>query len=240
EAAQLHAQAQRSADAHRLAGEEALQGAGAIQPDEVVVENLFKSDLIALPQRIGARNNQHEAVAAEGIGFERAGIDGSGNDAEVSDPLGDQPDNLVTQALLQIDADVRVRGEKGAERFRQKLGQRVGVRQHPDLPGEAATISAEILMQPLGLAQYRTGMLQQGAAGLRWGDTLAATPEQHDAERFLHVADARRSGGEREVGPLGAVGNAAGLDHVAKEAEIGEIEWHGRILPSDSTKLGFK
>src|SRR5208283_633265 len=212
-------------------GEKTLQSAGAIQADEVVVENLFKSDLVALPQRIGARNDQHEAVAAERIGFERTGIDGSGDDAEVSDPLGDQPDNLVAQALLQIDADVRVRGQKRAERFRQKLGQRVGVRQHPDLPGEAAAISAEILMQTLGLAQYRAGMLQQGAAGLRRRDTLAAASEQYDAERFLHVADARRGGGEREVSPLGAVGNAAGLDHVAKQAEIGEIEWHRETLP---------
>ncbi len=45
EAAQLHPQAQRPPDAHRLAGEKALQGAGAIEPDEIVVENLFEADL---------------------------------------------------------------------------------------------------------------------------------------------------------------------------------------------------
>jgi len=31
------------------------------------------------------------------------------------------------------------------------------------------------------------------------------------------------------------MGDAAGLDHMAKEAEIGEIESHGRTLPSDFT-----
>ena len=48
-----------------------------------------------------------------------------------------------------------------------------------------------------------------------------------DAERILHVADARRGGGQREMRALGAMGDAAGLDDMAEQAEIGEIESHG-------------
>ena len=44
EAAQLDAQAQRAADAARLVGEEALQRARAVEPDEVVVEHLGEGD----------------------------------------------------------------------------------------------------------------------------------------------------------------------------------------------------
>ena len=43
EAAQLHAQPQRPADAHGLGGEEALHRAGAVEADEIVLEHVFES-----------------------------------------------------------------------------------------------------------------------------------------------------------------------------------------------------
>ena len=172
EAAQLHAQPQRPADARRLAGEKALQRAGAIEADEIVVEHFVEADLRALGERMVARHHEHEAVAAERIGFERAGVDGAGDDAEIGDAFGDQADDLVAQALFQIDADIRVRGQERAQRFRQELGQRVGVGEDPDLAGEAAAIGAEILVQPLGLPQDRARMLQQRAAGRGRRDAL--------------------------------------------------------------------
>ena len=42
EAAQLHAQPQRLADPRRLVGEEALDRAGAVEADEIMVEHLGK------------------------------------------------------------------------------------------------------------------------------------------------------------------------------------------------------
>ena len=173
------------------------------------------------------RDHEHEAVAAERIGFQRAGIDRAGDDAEIGDALRDQPDDLVAQALFEIDADARMRGEERAQRLGQELGQRVGVRQHPDLAGEAAAIGAEVFVQALGLAQDGARVLQQRAAGLRRRDALASAREQRHAEHVLHVADARRSCGQREMRALGAVGDAARLDDMAEQAEIGEIESHG-------------
>jgi hypothetical protein len=79
-------------------------------------------------------------------------------------------------------------------------------------------------VQTLGLPQDRPRMLQQAAAGRR--DARPSAREQRDAERNLHVADAGRGGGEGKVRALGAVGDAAGLDHVAKQAEIGQVEAH--------------
>ena len=139
-----------------------------------MLEHLLETDPGALRQRMVARDHEHEAVAAERKGFERAGIDRAGDDAEVGHAFGDQADDLVAQALLQIDADIRVRGEERAQRLRQELGQRIGVRQHPDLAGEAAAIGAEILVQALGLPQDCARMLQQRAAGLRRASRLAA------------------------------------------------------------------
>ena len=45
EAAQLHAQPQRPPDAAALSGEKALQGAGAVEPDKIVIEHFGESDL---------------------------------------------------------------------------------------------------------------------------------------------------------------------------------------------------
>ena len=232
EAAQLHAQPQRLADARRLVGEEALQRAGAVEPDEVAVEHLRKRDFRALGERMVARHHQHEAVAAERIGFERARIHGAGDDAEIGNAFRDQADDLVAEPLLEIDADMRMRRQERAQRLRQEFGERVGVGQHPDLPGDAAGIGAEILAQPLGLPQDGARVLQQRAAGLRRLHALPAAHQQGGAERVLHVADARRRGGEREVGALRAVRDAAGVDDVAEQAQIGEIEAHGSPLPS--------
>ena len=149
-----------------------------------------------------ARDHQHEPILAEGIGFQRAGIDGAGDDAEIGDPFGDQADDLVAQPLLEVDADIGMRRQERAQRLGQELGQRIGVGEHPDLAGEAARIGAEVLAQPLGLAQDRARMLQQRAAGLGRRHALTSAHQQRRAQRLLHVADARGGGGQREMGAL--------------------------------------
>jgi hypothetical protein len=118
-------------------------------------------------------------------------------------------------------------GEERAQRLGQELGQRIGVGEHANLPGESAGIGAEILAQPLGLAQDGARVLQQRAAGLRRRHALPPAHQQRGAERLLHVADARGGCGEREMRALGAARDAAGLDHVPEQAEIGQIEAHG-------------
>src|SRR6185295_18219055 len=79
-----------------------------------------------------------------------------------------------------------------------------------------------------GLPEDRARMLQQRAARRRRRHARPAAREQRDAERFLHVADAGRGGGKRKMRPFGAVGDAARLDHMAKQAEIGQIKAHRR------------
>ena len=50
--------------------------------------------------------------------LEAAHVDGAGDDPDIADPFGHQPDDLVGQALLQIDADMGMAGQEGAERLR--------------------------------------------------------------------------------------------------------------------------
>ena len=172
-------------------------------------------------------NHEDKAVAAERIGFEAPGIDSAGDNAEIGNTFGDQADNLVAQAFFQIDTDARMRGKKRTQRFRQKFRQRIGVRQHADLAGEAAAIGAEILMQALSLAQNGACVLKQRASSLGRRHALSPPRQQSDTERVFHVADAGRGGGKRKMRAFCAVGDAARLDDMAKQAEIGEIKSHG-------------
>ena len=118
-------------------------------------------------------------------------------------------------------------GEERAQRLGQEFGQRIGVGQHAHLSGHAAGIGAEVFAQPLGLFEDDAGVLQQGPAGLGRRDALPAAHQQRRAERLLHVADAGAGGRQRQIGALRAVGDAAGIDDVAKQAQISEVKSHG-------------
>ena len=117
-------------------------------------------------------------------------------------------------------------GKKGAERLGQEFGQRIGIGQQPHLPADALGILREVAMHALGLLQQDAGVLDQGAPGRGRLYALPLAVQQRGAERGLHVADARARRGDREMHPLGAMGDAAGLDDVQKQPQIGEIEAH--------------
>jgi len=176
------------------------------------------------------RHHQHETILAERVGRKRAGIDGGGDNAQVGNPFRKQADNLVAEPLLEIDADAGMGGEERAQRLGKKLGERIGVGQNPDLPGETAGIGAQILAQPLCLAQDHACMRKKGATCLCRCDALAAPQQQCCAQGLLHVANAGRGGRERKVRALGPPGDAARFHDMAKQPEIGQIETHGILL----------
>src|SRR5258708_16872147 len=75
-------------------------------------------------------------------------------------------------------------------------------------------------------------MLQERAAGLGRGHALAAAHEQRPPQGVLDVAKGRAGCGQRQMRALGTARDAARLDHVAKEAEIGQVEAHGFPMPA--------
>ena len=58
-------------------------------------EHVVKADLPPSRQRMLAGDNEHEAVAAERIGLQRARIDSAGDDTEIGNAFRDQADDLV-------------------------------------------------------------------------------------------------------------------------------------------------
>src|SRR5258708_30682908 len=75
-------------------------------------------------------------------------------------------------------------------------------------------------------------MWKERAAGLGGRDALPAAHEQRRPQRVLHVANARAGCGQRQMRALRTARDAARLDHVAKEAEIGQVEAHGFPMPA--------
>ena len=69
-------------------------------------------------------------------------------------------------------------------------------------------------------------MLEQGASRRGRDTPCRLRSKKGRAQRFLHVADAGAGRGQREMRPLGPVGDASGLDHMAKKAQIRQVELH--------------
>ena len=122
--------------------------------------------------------------------------------------------------------DLRMGGEKVAERLRQEFGQRIGIGQQPDLALDALGILRQFAVHALGLLQQQARMMDESAARRRRLHALALAVQQRRAERRLHVADARACRGDRQMHALGAVGDASRFDHMQKQPQIAEIETH--------------
>ena len=108
-----------------------------------------------------SRDHQHEAVAAERKRVQAAVIDGAGDDADIGGAFRDQADDLVGQALLEVDADVGIGHQERAQRLRQEFGERIGVGEHPHLAGEPARIRAS---SPPASARSAPGFRARAAA----------------------------------------------------------------------------
>ena len=158
--------------------------------------------------------------------MQAAVIDRAGDDADIGGAFRHQADDLVGEALLEIDADVGIGHQERTQRLRQELGERVGIGQHPHLAGEPARIRRQVFPQTVGLRQDSARVLQQRAPGRRRHDALAAAHQQFGAESEFHFADAGRSRGERQIGARRTMRDAARLDDVAEKIEIREIEAH--------------
>ena len=168
---------------------------------------------------------------------EAAGVDRAGDDADVADPLRDKADDLVGQALLEVDRDLRMGREEGTERLGQELGQGVGVREDPDLPGEPAGEGGEILLQALALSEEGPG------AGRGCGRPGSAPPPAGSAPGGARQAISPCCGcgcspPRAPDAPARAMGDAAGVDDVLEEVEVGQIELHGRAFAAFAIREG--
>ena len=130
-------------------------------------------------------------------------------------------------------------GEEGAQLLGQKFGQRISVRHQPHLTAQTIGIFGEVAAHPFRLLQQQARVAKQGMPGLGGLNALALAVQQRSAERGLHITDARARRRNGQMHALGAAGDAAGLDHVEKQPQIGQIETHRVWEPSGFTKSSY-
>ena len=165
-----------------LSAKKSLNRAGAVEADHVVVEHLGEADARAAGERMVLRHHQHEAIAAERKRMQAAVIDSAGDDADIGRAFRHQPDDLVGQPLLEIDADIGISHQERAQRLGQEFGKRIGVGKHPHLAGEPARVRGQIFLQAFALRQDAARVLKQCAPGLGRHHALAAAHQQFGAE----------------------------------------------------------
>jgi hypothetical protein len=69
-------------------------------------------------------------------------------------------------------------------------------------------------------------MIEQAFAGRRELDAAAAALEEDDAKRFLEAPDPGAGGCEREMGAVGAAGDAAAVGNRDEKLQIDQVEAH--------------
>src|SRR6185295_2605094 len=120
-------------DACGLVGKEALQRARPVQSNEIAIEYLGKAYLGSLREWMIARHDKDKPISTKRISLERASIDSAGHNAEIGNTFCDQPDDLVAQALLEIDTHIRMSRKKRAQGFRKEFSLRIGVGEYANL-----------------------------------------------------------------------------------------------------------
>jgi hypothetical protein len=172
------------------------------------------------------RRPAHQTILAEGDALDLLRQRVLGGETEIGRTRSDGARDLAALALLDVDGNARMRGEKGGERLRQifRDARRVGEQVHAG--ARAAGEGGEIAAQRVDVMQDDAGMIEQALAGRSRLHAAAAALEQHDPQRRLQSLDPLAGGGQRQMHPGGARGDAAGLRHRDEQLQIDQIETH--------------
>lgn len=200
----------------------------ARQADEVELEQLGETHLPAPRQAMAGRRDQHQPVGPERMAFQAGGEGRLRGDADVGVARGDGGCDRRTLAVLEIEVDRGIGREEIREQPGQMLRQGRCVGQHAHAALQSARIGRKLAAHGVDLLQHDAGMVEQAAPGIGQLHAAPAALQQRHVEHLLHAADARAGRRQGKVRALGAVRDAAGLGDVAEQAEIGEIEAHGR------------
>lgn len=109
--------------------QEPVQGARTIEADEMTGNEINEANRRRIGKRIAFANDENETILPKRKRLQSSGLDRTGDDADLGHALGYEPYDLVAEPLPKLDGNPGMDSQEASERFRQKLGQRVGVRQ---------------------------------------------------------------------------------------------------------------
>ena len=174
-------------------------------------------------QRVVREGDDYQRIRADHPGFQLPEFDGVGDDSDIGAAFGYGRDNAVTRAFLQVDAGVRVPGEKrdGGGGHEALGGGGVG------LDADGGAVSLRVLVQFRAQLADRVahgpGVAEQHLSCRREGDSAAATVEERHAQGVLQAADAPAGRGQGQPGAGRAVRDTACLRDRRHEVEIDEV-----------------
>ena len=117
-------------------------------------------------------------------------------------PVDDGAGDVGAFALLDVDRNARMRGQKGSQRLRQIFRKPRRVGEEADGGLRAAGKGGQIAAHRLHIVEHEPGVIEQAFAGRRQLDAASAARQQRNAERFFQPLDPLARRGQREMNPL--------------------------------------
>ncbi len=223
---QARAVAQPLALAPRLAGEVGLQRAVVRQAGEVLLRRVRQRDAAAAGQRMAAVHHEVQRVGHERQDCQSLQVGGARGDADVAQAVAHAIGHAVAGALLRVHRDAGMRRQEGGQRRGQVFAHGGGVAEQAHVAGQAAAVRAEFAAQLLHLLQHDARMVRQRLPGRGGAHSAPAPDQQRRAERLLHREQALAGRRQRQVRPLRARRDRAGLVHVEEEPQVRQVEAH--------------
>ena len=198
----------------------------ADQSDEIALHHFAEIDLPPVRQFVLPRGDQHQTVFAERHPLDIVCKRVFGGEPEIGGADDDGAGDVGAFAFLDVDRNVRMRGQKGSQCLRQIFRKPRRVGEEADGGLRATGKGSEIAAHRLDIVEHDPGVIEQAFAGRRQFDAAPAARQQRNAERLLQSLDPLTRRGQREMNPLRAVGDAARLGHRDEELKIDQIETH--------------
>ena len=203
------------------------------------VDDLSEADLARPAQGMPARHDEDEPVGTERMRDEAAGVDRAGDDADIADPLRDKADDRRTGAPRGRSRPAD--GTRGRSRA-PRAGTRSG-RWCSRGSGSARRARRRRRRDPPSGARSERGGPEACWTRVRPAG-VGTTPCRVRTRRgapsdfsMLRMRVLTRAASARCARPR-AMGDAAGVDDVQEEVEVGQIELHGRAFAAFAIREG--
>jgi len=126
--------------------------------------------------------------------------------------------------LVHLDADGRMRRQKGRQRAREELRHRRGVGRQPHHSADTLRVVRQLGAELIHIGQDALRMAQQGFAGGGQHHAARMPLEQRRAHGGLQVGHAATGRTQRQMRLLRAAADAARAHHLRKQRQRDEVK----------------
>lgn len=167
--------------------------------------------------------DQHQVIFHDALHLQTPGVDRIGDDAGLGHSGGNDSHDFGAGALLELDVQAGPRRQPGREPGGQESGQRGGIRVEAERAPGAGSEILQLALEQCLLLQDQAGVMRKRFPGLGGDDAASAALQQPHARIDLDLAQPLAGRGERQMGFLRALRDAAGIHDRQEQAQVREI-----------------